>query len=55
MALPNRNLARSGDDPFTEKRLAEAVPTFAKAAERVLEQKCGGWRGRSHAQNCDGA
>ncbi len=36
---------------LAEKRRAEGVPTFAEAAERVLEQKRGGWRGRWHAQN----
>ncbi len=50
-ALANRKLARSGGDPLAEKRRAEGVPTFAEAAERVLEQKRGGWRGRWHAQN----
>ena len=28
------------------------MPTFAEAAQRVLEQKRGGWRGRWHAENC---
>ena len=51
LALANRRLARSGGDPLSEKRRAEGVPTFAEAAERVLEQKRGGWRGRWHAQN----
>ncbi|MXZ72414.1 MAG: tyrosine-type recombinase/integrase [Acidobacteria bacterium] len=51
LALANRKLARSGGDPLSEKRRAEGVPTFAEAAERVLEQKRGGWRGRWHAQN----
>ena len=50
-ALANRKLARSGGDPLSEKRRADGVPTFAEAAERVLEQKRGGWRGRWHAQN----
>ena len=50
-ALANRKLARSGGDPLSEKRRAEGVPTFTEAAERVLEQKRGGWRGRWHAQN----
>ena len=27
------------------------VPTLAEAAERVLEQNRGAWRGRWHAQN----
>ena len=51
LALANRNLARSGGDPLSEKRRAEGFPTFAEASERVLEQKRGGWRGRWHAQN----
>ena len=44
-------LARSGGDPLSEKRRAEGVPTFAEGAERVLEQKRGGWRGPRHAQD----
>ena len=51
LALANRKLARSGGDPLSEKRRADGVPTFAEAAERVLEQKRGGWRGQWHAQN----
>ena len=43
---PNRKLARSGDDPLAKKRRDEGVPNFAEAAERVLEQQRGGWRGR---------
>ena len=50
-ALANRMLARSGGDPLSEKRRIQGVPTFAEAAQRVLEQKRGGWRGRWHAQN----
>ena len=50
-ALANRMLARSGGDPLSEKRRVQGVPTFAEAAQRVLEQKRGGWRGRWHAQN----
>ena len=50
-ALANRILARSGGDPLSEKRRVQGVPTFAEAAQRVLEQKRGGWRGRWHAQN----
>ena len=49
-ALANRKLARSGGDPLSEKRRADGVPTFAEAAQRVLEQKRDGWRGRWHAQ-----
>ena len=50
-ALANRMLARSGGDPLSEKRRVQGVPTFAEAAQRVLNQKRGGWRGRWHAQN----
>ena len=50
-ALANRMLARSGGDPLSEKRHVQGVPTFAEAAQRVLEQKRGGWRGKWHAQN----
>ena len=51
LALANRMLARSGGDPLADKRRVQGVPTFAEAAQRVLEQKRGGWRGRWHAQN----
>ena len=44
-------LARSGGDPLADKRRVQGVGTFAEAAQRVLEQKRGGWRGRWHAQN----
>ena len=50
-ALANRMLARSGGDPLSEKRRVQGVPTFAEAAQCVLEQKRGGWRGRWHAQS----
>ena len=36
---------------MADKRRVQSVPTFADAAQRVLEQKRGGWRGRWHAQN----
>ncbi len=51
LALANRMLARSGGDPLADKHRVQGVPTFAEAAQRVLEQKRGGWRGRWHAQN----
>ena len=51
-ALANRMLARSGGDSLADKRRVKGVPTFAEAAQRVLEQKRRGWRGRWHAQNC---
>ena len=50
LPVANRKLARSGGHPLSEKRCAELVTTFAEAAERVLERKPGGWRGRRHAQ-----
>ena len=51
LALANRKLARSGGDPLVDKRRVQSAPTFADAAQRVLEQKQGGWRGRWHSQN----
>ena len=51
LALTNRKLARSGGDPLADKHRVQNVPTFADAAQRVLEQKRGGWRGRWHAQS----
>ena len=47
-ALANHKLARQGGDPLAEKRRSQAVPTFAEAAMRVLEQKQGGWRNPRH-------
>ena len=50
-ARANRRLAREGGDPLAEKRRAEAMPTFAEAAGRVLEQKRAGWRNGRHPQS----
>ena len=50
-ALANRKLARSGGDPLAEKRRLVGIPTFAEAAERVVEQKRAGWRSAAHARN----
>ncbi len=47
-ALANRKLAREDGDPLAEKRRTEGVPSFAEAAERVLEQKQAGWRSTAH-------
>ena len=47
-AFENRKLARSGGDPLALKRRA-AVPTFAKAAERVYAVHRPGWRNDKHA------
>ena len=43
-ALANRKLARSGGDPLSDKRRAQAVPTFTEATATVVEQKRAGWR-----------
>ena len=50
-ALLNRKVAREGGDPLADKRRADATPTFAAAAVRVLQQKRGGWRNARHAQS----
>ncbi|MDD9988390.1 MAG: site-specific integrase, partial [Spirochaetaceae bacterium] len=50
-AFSNRKLARAGGDPLADKRRAEATPTFAEAAVRVVEQKRGGWRNGRHPQS----
>ena len=47
-AVSNRKLAREGGDPLAMKRRAAGMPTFAAAAERVLEQKRAGWRNTRH-------
>ena len=49
-ALANRKLARQGGDPLAEKRRSHAIPTFAEAAMRVLEQKRAGWRNPRHSR-----
>jgi integrase len=49
-ALVNRKLARSGGDPLRAKKEAEAVLTFAEAAEQVLELHRPTWRNAKHAQ-----
>ena len=43
-ARANRKLAREGGDPLAERRRAQSMPSFAEAAERVVEQKRAGWR-----------
>ena len=50
-ALANRKLARGGGDPLAEKRRLVGIPTFAEAAEQVVEQKRAGWRSAAHARN----
>ena len=49
-ALSNRKLAREGGDPLAERRRADAMPTFADASARVVEQKRAGWRSPLHAR-----
>ncbi len=43
-ARANRKLAREGRDPLAEKRRTKGVPSFAEAAETVVEQQRAGWR-----------
>ena len=50
-ARANRKLAREGGDPLTERRRARNMPTFAEAAERVVEQKRSGWRNPRQAHD----
>ena len=50
-ALVNRRMAREGGDPLAEKRRLASMPTFADAAQRVLEQKRAGWREGRHPQS----
>lgn len=49
-SLVNRKLARSGGDPLRTKKEAEAVLTFAEAAEHVLDLHRPTWRNPKHAQ-----
>ena len=49
-ARANRKLAREGGDPLAERRRAKSMPSFAEAAERVMEQKRSGWRSQRHAR-----
>ena len=50
-ARANRKLAREGGDPLTERRRARNMPSFAEAAERVVEQKRSGWRNPRQAHD----
>ena len=55
LAAENRRLIRQGRDPFVEKRRAAeelrrpAVPTFAEAAERVIDMRRPTWSNAKHA------
>ena len=43
IAYQYRKIARAGDDP-TSSRRERTIPTFAEAAERVIEAHRGGWK-----------
>ncbi|WP_254430598.1 MULTISPECIES: site-specific integrase [unclassified Ruegeria] len=49
-ALDNRRTARAGGDPTAEKRRAEEIPTFEKAAREAHEANKKSWRNAKHAQ-----
>ena len=49
VALANRRLARSGGDPLSTKREADAVMTFEEAARAVHEAHRPTWRNPKHA------
>lgn len=49
MALENKKLARAGGDPLRAKREAQAVLTFAEAAQKVYEMHKPTWRNKKHA------
>ena len=55
LAAANQRLIRQGRDPFAEKRRAAeelrrpAVPTFAEAAERVIDMRRPTWSNAKHA------
>ena len=44
LALANRKVARSGGDPLAERRMADGVPTFAEAVEKVIAIHSGIWK-----------
>ena len=50
-ALANRKLARAGGDPLADRRRFQGMPTFAEAADRLIEQKRAGWRNASEARH----
>ena len=47
-AFDNRRLARSGGDPFAQRRRAD-MPTFREATMRTLEVRKPRWRNEKHA------
>ena len=51
VALVSLAEAREGGDPLTERRRTRNMPTFAEAAERVVEQKRSGWRNQRQAHD----
>lgn len=50
VALGNRKVARAGGDPLQAKREAQAVLTFAEAAQKVYELHLPTWRNPKHAK-----
>ncbi|MDF2765724.1 MAG: prophage integrase, partial [Rhodospirillales bacterium] len=48
-ALQLRKIARSGGDPLSERRKAEAMPTFTELAEQIHQSKSPEWRNEKHA------
>ncbi len=49
-AFLNRKLARQGGDPLEEKRMAQSVPTFKEAADKVIEMHREGWKPGSKSE-----
>ena len=49
MALECKRAARRGDDPRAVRGGGRSVPTFAEAAEKVIELNAAGWTGRTEA------
>jgi len=46
-----RKIARSGGDPFAERRHQKETPTFMEAAQRVHELRKAGWKNGKHSDN----
>lgn len=49
-ALDNRRIARAGGDPMAEKKRADAIPTFERAAREAHEANKASWRNPKHAR-----
>ena len=50
LAIENRSIARSGDDPLRLRRAAMSIPTFEEAARKVYEIHRPSWRNAKHAK-----